>query len=129
LEQWYNQQKSTKKYEKTVVLFADTYINYHEPHVGKAAIGLLNDCGYEVVLASVGCCQRPKISNGFLKEAKKEGSVLAEKLKPYFEKGWTVVVCEPSCTSALTDDLPDLIEDDNCRKNAKKHQSHRRFYR
>lgn len=111
LEQWYSQQKSTKKYDKTVVLFADTYINYHEPNVGKAAIRLLNDCGYEVILASVGCCQRPKISNGFLKEAKKEGSVLAQKLNPYFEKGWTVVVCEPSCTSALTDDLPDLTED------------------
>src|SRR5690606_3510339 len=49
---------------KKVVLFADTYMNYHEPQVGKSALALLNACGYEVVLANVGCCQRPKISHG-----------------------------------------------------------------
>ena len=28
-----------------------------------------------------------------------------------FDQGLTVVVCEPSCASALNDDLPDLIDD------------------
>ena len=32
-------------------------------------------------------------------------------LKKYFDQGLTVVVCEPSCASALNDDLPDLIDD------------------
>jgi FAD/FMN-containing dehydrogenase/Fe-S oxidoreductase len=111
LENWYQKQYKSNGSHQKVALFADTYINYHEPQVGKAAIKLLNDCGYEVLLASVGCCQRPRISNGFLKEAKAEGTKVAEKLMPYISQGIKVVVCEPSCTSALIDDLPDLIED------------------
>jgi FAD/FMN-containing dehydrogenase/Fe-S oxidoreductase len=94
---------------KKIVLFADTYLNYHEPHIGISALELLNSCGYEVILANVGCCQRPKISHGFLREAKKEGLKTIEGLKPYLDQGLKVVVCEPSCASALNDDLPDLI--------------------
>jgi len=102
-----NNYKSSKK----VVLFADTYLNFHEPQIGVSALQLLNSCGYEVILANVGCCQRPKISHGFLRDAKKEGSKTAEGLKKYMDQGLTIVVCEPSCASALNEDLPDLIED------------------
>jgi FAD/FMN-containing dehydrogenase/Fe-S oxidoreductase len=111
LETWYQNHYKSNGSNQKVALFADTYINYHEPQVGKAAIKLLTDCGYDVQLAAVGCCQRPRISNGFLKEAKREGTKVADKLMPYINQGIKVVVCEPSCTSALIDDLPDLIED------------------
>jgi FAD/FMN-containing dehydrogenase/Fe-S oxidoreductase len=96
---------------KKVVLFADTYLNYHEPHIGISALELLNSCGYEVILANVGCCQRPKISHGFLRDAKQEGIKTIDGLKPFLDQGLKVVVCEPSCASALNDDLPDLITD------------------
>ena len=102
--------KSQRKQDKQVVLFADTYLNYHEPQVGISAFELLTGCGYEVILANVGCCQRPKISHGFLRDAKKEGQATIEKLKVYLDKGLDVVVCEPSCASALNEDLPDLID-------------------
>jgi len=111
LETWYKKNYKSNGSKNKVALFADTYINYHEPQVGKAAIKLLTDCGYNVLLASVGCCQRPRISNGFLKEAKSDGTQVAEKLMPYINQGIKILVCEPSCTSALIDDLPDLIED------------------
>lgn len=101
--------KQTSDKSRQVVLFADTYINYHEPHIGISALQLLNACGYEVILANVGCCQRPKISHGFLREAKKEGSKTIDGLRQYLDQGLKVVVCEPSCASALNDDLPDLI--------------------
>jgi Fe-S oxidoreductase len=73
---------------------------------------LLNSCGYEVILANVGCCQRPKISHGFLREAKAEGTQTVDRLRKFTDQGLTVVVCEPSCASALNDDLPDLIDDE-----------------
>jgi FAD/FMN-containing dehydrogenase/Fe-S oxidoreductase len=98
--------------EKRVVLFADTYLNFHETQIGISAVELLNNCGYEVILANVGCCQRPKISHGFLKDAKKEGTKTLEGLRKYLDQGLKVVVCEPSCASALTDDLPDLIDNE-----------------
>ena len=101
-----------KNSDKKVVLFADTYLNFHEPNIGISALQLLNGCGYEVILANVGCCQRPKISHGFLRDAKEGGAKTMAGLKPYLDAGLTIVVCEPSCASALNDDLPDLIEDE-----------------
>ncbi|MBK8779464.1 MAG: FAD-binding protein [Saprospiraceae bacterium] len=98
--------------DKKVVLFADTYLNFHEPNIGISALELLNSCGYEVILANVGCCQRPKISHGFLRDAKKEGMKTVDGLRKYLDQGLSIVVCEPSCASALNDDLPDLIDDE-----------------
>lgn len=98
--------------DKRVVLFADTFLNYHEPHIGIAATRLLQACGYDVLLANVGCCQRPRISHGFLRDAKRDGLQTALGLDEYLRQGLKVVVCEPSCASALNDDLPDLIEDE-----------------
>ena len=109
---WFNQRQITPAADAPkVVLFADTYLNYHEPNIGIAATQLLEAVGFEVLLANVGCCQRPKISQGFIRDAKKTGLDTAKKLDVYFQQGLKVVVCEPSCASALLDDLPDLIED------------------
>lgn len=113
LSAWYRKNYQPREHSRSVALFADTYINYHEPQIGKAAIKLLQDCGFNVELAEVGCCQRPKISNGFLKSAKENGTKLARELKYFAERNMKILVCEPSCTSALMDDLPDLIEDEN----------------
>ena len=101
-----------KNPDRKVVLFADTYLNFHEPNIGISALQLLNSCGYEVILANVGCCQRPKISHGFLRKAKAEAAKTIAGLQNYIEQGLTIVVCEPSCASALNDDLPDLIDDE-----------------
>ncbi|MCB0852184.1 MAG: FAD-binding oxidoreductase, partial [Bacteroidetes bacterium] len=118
--QWFAKNSAnTLKSDRKVVLFADTYLNYHEPHIGISALELLNSCGYEVILANVGCCQRPKISHGFLREAKAGGMKTAQGLKPWFDQGLKVVVCEPSCASALNDDLPDLIDDQELARQLK----------
>lgn len=109
---WFEKNYSAKREgRKTVVLFADTYLNYHEPAIGKAATHLLDACGYDVQVASVGCCQRPRISHGFLRLAKQEGTQTAMQLDEYIQAGAKIVVCEPSCASALVDDLPDLMDD------------------
>ena len=118
--QWFKSRKSTNSSaSKKVVLFADTYLNYHEPQVGKAATSLLESLGYQVLLADVGCCQRPKISHGFLRDAKLEGFSMVKKLKPWLDKGYKVLVCEPSCASALNDDLPDMIDDQDLAEQLK----------
>ncbi|MDH5400156.1 MAG: 4Fe-4S dicluster domain-containing protein, partial [Cyclobacteriaceae bacterium] len=112
--------KQPRNTDKKVVLFVDTYTNYHQPEIGVAAVKLLNDCGYRVEFSFAGCCQRTRISHGYLKEARKDGEVTLNNLNAYFEKGLDVVVLEPSCASALVDDLPDLIADENLGKKAKK---------
>lgn len=107
---WFEKEGNKIQSTQKVVLFADTYLNYFEPNIGKAAVTLLNDCGYEVILANIGCCQRPKLSNGFLRDAKKEGMSVIWQLRTYLDQQLPILVCEPSCASALNDDWPDLLE-------------------
>ncbi|MEM7313113.1 MAG: FAD-linked oxidase C-terminal domain-containing protein, partial [Planctomycetota bacterium] len=94
-----------------VALFIDTVTNCYEPEVGVAATRLLQDCGYDVQPLTVGCCQRPQISRGLLREAKKAGLATLQQLDAYASLGTPILVLEPSCASALVDDLPDLIDE------------------
>ncbi len=96
---------------RRVALFADTYLSYHQPEIGVAAVELLESLGFAVELAEVGCCQRPRISHGFLRDAQRDGEATLRGLDRFARESVPVVVCEPSCASALTDDLPDLIDD------------------
>ncbi len=94
-----------------VVLFDDTYANYMEPNVGLSAVELLEGCGYEVILARAGCCQRPRLSKGMVHAAKRDGTRTMQNLDVFARQGLPILCLEPSCASALTDDLPDLIDD------------------
>ncbi len=94
------------------VLFIDTYLNYYEPHLGKSIITLLHALNVAVEVANVGCCQRPKISNGFLRDAKKGGAKTLNRLDAFAVPEKKILVCEPSCASALQYDLPDLLDDE-----------------
>jgi Fe-S oxidoreductase len=105
---------------RRIILFDDTYMNFHQAGVGISAVELLESCGYEVILARAGCCQRPCISHGFLRKARKEGEKTLRNLKRYIDEGLQVVVCEPGCASALTDDLPDLIGDEELARAIRK---------
>lgn len=103
---------ATETNGKHVVLFDDTYTNYYEPNIGVAAIELLESLGYKVSLAKAGCCQRPRLSKGLVKEAKKHGTVTMQNLDYYARQGLPILTLEPSCASAIADDLPDLVEDE-----------------
>lgn len=121
-EKWFHQKRSKPLADKgKVALFADSYIQYHEPQVGKAAVTLLESMGYEVLLAKGHCCQRPCISNGFLDKAKSAGEAAAKSLEEYFQEKIPVLVCEPSCASALSDDLPDLLDDEELANSMQRH--------
>lgn len=91
-----------------VVLYADCFTAYNEPGIGVAAARLLRACGYRVVLAreSMACCGRPAVSMGLLEEAKSSAAASAEALLDLIarERAAAVVVCEPSCLSAIKDE-------------------------
>lgn len=96
---------------RKVLLFADTYANYFEPNVGIAAVKLLRACGYSVEVVNPGCCQRPAISKGLVRLAKHDGeqTLMSLARDPY--KDLPILFIEPSCASAIVDDLPDLVDD------------------
>ncbi|MEM8679040.1 MAG: FAD-linked oxidase C-terminal domain-containing protein [Planctomycetota bacterium] len=111
LVSWFKMRPTMDSDRPSVALFNDTFTNCFEPRLGKAAVRLLQGCGYQVELADVGCCQRPAISQGLLHQAKAAGTQTLMALDAYARRGVPVLVLEPSCASALVDDLVDLADD------------------
>ncbi len=120
--QWYASTRACDGAQLTsnsVALFLDTFVDFYEPEIGRAATRLLETLGYRVVLADAGCCGRPLISTGRLAQAKRRGALLVKRLLVYVQQEIPILVLEPSCLSALRDDYLDLLDDrDSCRKVA-----------
>ena len=108
-EQWFRKRPSRQTSAKKVVLFSDTFMNYSEPSIGRAAVELLEACGFEVLLPEKRCCGRPLISEGMLDRAIENASYNIDALRVYADEGIPIIGCEPSCTSAITDDYVELI--------------------
>lgn len=104
-----NKRAQASKEKPTVALFADTWMMFHDPHIGEAAVRVLEALGYRVELAPYRCCGRPQISKGLLKSAKALAQRNVRALRPYVKRGVPIVGLEPSCVSAFQDDYRDLI--------------------
>ncbi len=92
-----------------VVLFADTFNNYHEPDNLRAAQAVLATGGYEVavVRGTDGrplCCGRTYLGTGMVDRARDEARRTLAALLPYVRAGASVVGLEPSCLLGLRDE-------------------------
>ena len=94
---------------KPVVLFNDTFTNYYHPEIGMAVATLCDSAGIGVDLGPNVCCARPLISQGLLPAARRRGAEAVRQLHPLVAAGKRIIVIEPSCLSALRDDLPSLL--------------------
>ena len=114
-EQWFYHRSPDSnggRERPTVVFFPDTFINYSEPHIGIAAVEVLESAGYRVVLAEPrACCGRPLISKGMLRQARAAARFNIAQLERYVNRGWAIVGCEPSCVMTFRDDYRDLVDD------------------
>jgi len=91
-----------------VVLWDDTWVRYHEPPIGRAAVRVLEAAGFEVV-RPVGraCCGRPAASRGLLDRVQRAAAhnlPLLDRLAP----GAPIVFLEPSCFSMFVDEYRQL---------------------
>ncbi len=88
-----------------VTLWDDTWVRYHEPNIGRAAVTVLEAAGFEVSLATGRrCCGRPATSRGLLDDAKRLGRHNLELLQRSSENGEPIVFLEPSCYSMFVDE-------------------------
>jgi Fe-S oxidoreductase len=97
-------------------LFNDTFTNHYDPEIGIAALEILEHAGRTVNVARPGCCGRPLISQGLLKEAREHASKVVAGLYPVASRGEKILFCEPSCLSAVKEDAPSLLRGDEQRK-------------
>ena len=102
-----------------IVLWDDTFVRYHEPHIGIAAVKVLETLGFEVSLVkSRRCCGRPAFSQGNLGAAAELAkhnikilSTLQHSLghRSLGEGGDTpLLFLEPSCWSMFVEDYREL---------------------
>jgi Fe-S oxidoreductase len=110
-----------------VILWDDTFVRYHEPHIGIAAVKVLEALGFEVALVkNRRCCGRPAFSQGNLDAAAKlakHNLDLLSTLNSVKERGShgalrsqlsaaPILFLEPSCWSMFVEDYRELkIED------------------
>jgi Fe-S oxidoreductase len=96
-----------------VLLWADTFTNSFAPHVGQAAVRVLEAAGYEVRLTGGNvCCGLTWISTGQLDGARRQLHRTLRALGPALDAGIPVVGLEPSCTAALRRDAAELLPGD-----------------
>ena len=98
-----------------VILWDDTFVRYHEPHIGIAAVTVLEALGFEVSLAKKRrCCGRPAFSQGNLDAAAKVGKHNVDLLSslhaasPARTSSTPILFLEPSCWSMFVEDYREL---------------------
>jgi Fe-S oxidoreductase len=91
-----------------VILWDDTFVRYHEPHIGIAAFKVLEALGFAVSLPKGRrCCGRPAFSQGNLDEAARLGAHNL-RLLAAADPDVPIVFLEPSCYSMFIEDYGEL---------------------
>ncbi|ABF89075.1 oxidoreductase, FAD-binding [Myxococcus xanthus DK 1622] len=95
-----------------VMLWPDTFNNHFFPETAAAALDVLEDAGFEVVVPQgFLCCGRPLYDFGMLTTAKWMLRRTLESLRREIEAGVPLVGLEPSCVSVFRDELRNLFPD------------------
>ncbi|HEV3443212.1 MAG TPA: heterodisulfide reductase-related iron-sulfur binding cluster, partial [Gemmataceae bacterium] len=125
LEKW----MANKASKRAVLVFPDTFVEYYEPHVGRAAVDFLEGLGFHCEQAcregyagpaswmrKVRCCGRPLISNGVLAKGVRFARHNVKALYSWAAEGKPIMACEPSCLLTIRDDYPALLRGEERRQ-------------
>jgi FAD/FMN-containing dehydrogenase/Fe-S oxidoreductase len=96
-----------------VLLWVDTFTEHFTPEVGKAAVRVLQQAGYDVQITEKPvCCGLTWISTGQLGGARNQLRRTLRALDQAVRFGTPIVGLEPSCTAVLRHDIVRLLPDD-----------------
>jgi len=105
-----------------VVLFADTFTRWMDPHIPRAALRVLTRAGYAVTGASAAeaparplCCGRTYLAAGMIDKARAEAQRTLDALMPHVRAGRPIIGLEPSCLLTLRDEFLTLLPGDDAR--------------
>ena len=101
--------------DRKAVLFVDTFTEFNEPHVGMAAVKVLEAAGVAVEITPAMTSGRPALSQGLVPYAKKAAAQVVETLLPHARAGVPIIGLEPSSLLTIRDDYPDLLPGDDAR--------------
>jgi FAD/FMN-containing dehydrogenase/Fe-S oxidoreductase len=97
----------------SVLLWPDTFTNFFQPEIARAAVEVLEAAGHRVALPAPGlCCGRPLYDFGMLDLARRQLRQILAALRPEIEAGLPLVGLEPSCVAVFRDELVNLFPAD-----------------
>jgi FAD/FMN-containing dehydrogenase/Fe-S oxidoreductase len=104
---WFRRRNTPSKDNSgRVILWDDTWLRYHEPSVGRAAVQLFEAAGLEVALVEDRvCCGRPAASRGMLDRLRRAAE---HNLRALAGTSEPIVFLEPSCWSVFVDEYRQL---------------------
>jgi len=107
-DRWFLRRPHPRGPRGRVVLWDDTFVRYHEPQIGIAAVKVLEAAGFEVALPrGRKCCGRPAFSQGNLDEARRAGRHNLALLSRDVDQA-PILFLEPSCYSMFAEDYREL---------------------
>jgi Fe-S oxidoreductase len=110
---WFRNRSARRATGPPVILWADTFNNHFHPEVAKAAVDVLEDAGFRVVVPMANlCCGRPLYDFGMLATARRFLVSIVAALREPIRAGVPIVVLEPGCISVFRDELTNLLPND-----------------
>jgi FAD/FMN-containing dehydrogenase/Fe-S oxidoreductase len=119
---WFDRRGATRvQGGRRVILWPDTFTNFFEPDVAKAAVEVLEAAGCSVQLPRGHlCCGRPLYDFGMLKLARRQLEQILDRLRPEIRAGVEIVGLEPSCVEVFKDELVNMLPHDEDAKRLSK---------
>ena len=113
LKRWYRRNRKKLIPEGTpkgkVYLFCDEFTNYNDSHIGIAAIQLLFQLGYQVMLIPHAESGRAHMSKGFLEQAQQMARKNVAIFKDIVNEEVPLIGIEPSAILSFKDEYPKLV--------------------
>ncbi|HEY5036408.1 MAG TPA: FAD-linked oxidase C-terminal domain-containing protein, partial [Chthoniobacterales bacterium] len=110
---WFVRRPQHNPTGRRVLLWPDTFNNYFHPATAKAAVEVLENAGFQVVIPRQDlCCGRPLYDYGMLEAARRWLRQILDSLGDEIAAGTPMVGLEPSCTAIFRDEVCAMFPDD-----------------
>ena len=102
-----------------VAIFPTCLVEYQEPAIGHALVGVYEHNGFacELPKGQV-CCGMPWLDAGDTEKFREHAQTNVDALLPAVEAGMSIVVAQPTCAYTLKDEVPAFLGTDAARKVA-----------
>ena len=101
--------------KEKAALFYTCTVNYNEPEIGKAAVGVFEKNGIEYVVPEQQCCGLPFLDGGLVERAMKKIESNVASLSQAVRQGYKIVVPSASCSYMLKQDYPRFLSNEDSR--------------
>jgi Fe-S oxidoreductase len=103
----------------TVAIFPTCLVEYQEPAIGHALVGVYEHNGFACELPEGQvCCGMPWLDAGDTEKFREHAQQNVDALLPAVEAGMSIVVAQPTCAYTLKDEVPAFLGTDAARKVA-----------